>query len=120
MWFPRGHGDFPAKPQKHWFRHYQVTVHSRHLWTLILTLTLLDSSHLPPSLLRGFGALSHPTLKTTCLIHGHREQTRGCQGEREGSGVDGEFGVGRCKPLHLEWISDEVLLQAQGTISNLL
>ena len=27
-----------------------------------------------------------------------------------GSGMDGEFGVGRCKLLHLEWISNEVLL----------
>ena len=24
------------------------------------------------------------------------------KGEGGGSGVDGEFGVGRCKPLHLE------------------
>lgn len=24
--------------------------------------------------------------------------------------MDGEFGVGRCKTLHLEWISNEVLL----------
>ena len=27
-----------------------------------------------------------------------------------GSGMDEEFGVGRCKLLHLEWISNEVLL----------
>ena len=26
------------------------------------------------------------------------------------SGMDGEFGVGRCKLLHLEWISNGVLL----------
>ena len=41
---------------------------------------------------------------------GHREQTCGCQGGwgREWDGW--EFGVGRCKLLHLEWISNEVLL----------
>ena len=34
--------------------------------------------------------------------HGHGEQTYGCQ-EREGeSGMDWEFGVSRCKLLHLE------------------
>ena len=47
-------------------------------------------------------------------IHGHREQTYGCQGEGEGRGMDWEFGIGRCKLLHLEWISDEVLLYSKG------
>lgn len=33
----------------------------------------------------------------------------------EGRGwVDMEFGVGRCKVLHLEWISNEVLLYNTG------
>ena len=32
----------------------------------------------------------------------------------EGSGMDWEFGVGRCKLLHLEWISNEVLLYNTG------
>ena len=37
------------------------------------------------------------------------------KGEREGgSGMDEEFGVGRCKLLHLEWISNEVLLYSTG------
>ena len=39
--------------------------------------------------------------------HGHKEQTCGCQG---GSGMDWKLGVGRSKLLHLEWISNEVLL----------
>ena len=30
------------------------------------------------------------------------------------SGMDGEFGVGGCKLLHLEWISHEVLLYSRG------
>ena len=41
-------------------------------------------------------------------------------GEAGGSGMDEEFGVSRCKLLHLEWISNEMLHIAQGTISNLL
>ena len=36
--------------------------------------------------------------------------------EVEGSEMDGEFGIPRCKLLPLEWISNEVL--AKGTISN--
>ena len=28
--------------------------------------------------------------------------------------MNGEFGVGRCKLLHLEWISNEVLLYSTG------
>ena len=27
-----------------------------------------------------------------------------------GGGIDGEFGVGRCKLSHFEWISNDVLL----------
>ena len=30
------------------------------------------------------------------------------------SGMDGEFGVGGCKLLHVEWISNEVLLYSAG------
>ena len=36
------------------------------------------------------------------------------KGERGGSGMDREFGVVRCKLLHLEWISNEVLLNSTG------
>ena len=46
---------------------------------------------------------------------GHRAQTCGCQGGGGGSGMDGEFGVGRCKLLHSEWISNEVLLYSTGS-----
>ena len=45
--------------------------------------------------------------------HRHREQNCGCQGGR-GSGMDGEFGVVRCKLLHLEWMSNETLLYSTG------
>ena len=45
-------------------------------------------------------------------IHGHGELTCGCQGG--GSGMDWEFGVSRCKLLHLEWISDEIFLNSTG------
>ena len=30
------------------------------------------------------------------------------------SGMNGDLGVGRCKLLHLEWISNEVLLYCTG------
>ena len=46
--------------------------------------------------------------------HGHREQTCGCQGRGGKSGMDWEFGVSRCKLLHLEWISNEILLYHTG------
>ena len=36
------------------------------------------------------------------------------KGEEGGSGMDGEFGVGRYKLLHLQWISNEVLLYCTG------
>ena len=46
-------------------------------------------------------------------IHGHGEQLCGCQGGGGGSGMDWEFGV-RCKLLHLEWKSNEILLCSMG------
>ena len=36
------------------------------------------------------------------------------KGEGEGRGVDWEFGVGRCKRSHLEWINNKVLLYSTG------
>ena len=41
-------------------------------------------------------------------------------GEEGGSWMDGEFVVGRCKLLHLEWISNESYCTAQRIMSNLL
>ena len=37
------------------------------------------------------------------------------KGEGEDSGIDGDFGVGRCKLSHLEWISNEILLYSTET-----
>ena len=48
-------------------------------------------------------------------IHRHGEQTCGCQGGGRGSGMACEFEVSRCKLLHLEWISNEILLYSRGT-----
>ena len=45
------------------------------------------------------------------------QQTCSCQGGA-GSGNDWEFGVKRCKTLHLEWTDNEVLLYSQATLSN--
>ena len=43
-----------------------------------------------------------------------REQIVLAKGKEGGNGMNGEFGVSRCKPLHLEWISKEVLLYSTG------
>ena len=49
--------------------------------------------------------------------HRHGEQTCSCQGvgKKGGSGMDWEFGVNRCKLLHLEWIDNEVLRYSTGS-----
>ena len=52
--------------------------------------------------------------------HGHGDQTCVCLEVGGGSGTDREYGVGRCKLLYLEWISNGSYYTAQGTISNLL
>ena len=44
----------------------------------------------------------------------HREQTHGCRGGGRGNRMDGDLGVGRCKLLHLEWISHGVILDSTG------
>ena len=36
------------------------------------------------------------------------------KGEGKRSGMDWEFGVSRCKLLHLEWINNKVLLYSTG------
>ena len=46
--------------------------------------------------------------------HRHGEQTLGCRGGEGGNGMDGEFCFCRCKLLHLEWTSNEVLLYSTG------
>ena len=42
------------------------------------------------------------------------EQTCGCRGGGGGNGMDWEFGVNRCKLLHMKWISNEILLNSTG------
>ena len=46
--------------------------------------------------------------------HRHREQACGYQGGGRKGGMDWEFGISRCKLLHLEWISNEVLPYSTG------
>ena len=53
-------------------------------------------------------------LSTEKKIHGHGEQTCGYQGGGRRSGMDSEFGVNRYELLHLEWVSNEVLLYSTG------
>ena len=48
---------------------------------------------------------------------GREGEGRGGEGMGRGGGEErgrGEFGVGRCKLLHLEWLSNEVLLCSTG------
>ena len=42
--------------------------------------------------------------------HRHREQTCGCQVGGSGGGMDWEFGISRCKLVHIGWINHKVLL----------
>ena len=46
--------------------------------------------------------------------HRHGEQTCGCQGRGEQEWDGPGVWVGRCKLLHLEWISNEILLYSTG------
>ena len=46
--------------------------------------------------------------------HGHENRLVVAKGEGGGSGMDWESGVNRCKQLHLEWISNEALLNSTG------
>ena len=46
--------------------------------------------------------------------HGCGGQTCVCLGERGEKGIDGEFGFGRCRLLHLEWLGNGVLLCSAG------
>ena len=49
--------------------------------------------------------------------HGHREQTGVCQGRWQGGGgrgMDWEFGISRCKLLHIGWVNNKVLLYSIG------
>ena len=46
--------------------------------------------------------------------HEHGEQACGCQEGQGGSGRDWEFGVSRCKLLHLKWINNEIMLYSSG------
>ena len=45
----------------------------------------------------------------------HRKEACGCQrGRRMREGMDWEFGVSRCKLLHIEWMDNKVLLHSTG------
>ena len=46
--------------------------------------------------------------------HECEEHTCGCQEGEGETGRDWEFGVSRCRVLHLEWISNEILLYSTG------
>ena len=53
----------------------------------------------------------HPSFDDKDIAdHGTENRFVVAKGEGGGSGMDREFGASRCKLLHLEWISNEVLL----------
>ena len=41
------------------------------------------------------------------------------KGEGRGKGLDWEFGVSRCKPLHIEWLNNKVLLYSTGNYTGI-
>ena len=47
--------------------------------------------------------------------HGHRPGV--ARGKRGRDVVAWEFGLGRCKPLHLEWINNKVLIYSTRNYS---
>ena len=59
---------------------------------------------------------TNESIYKTKIDHGHGELTCSCWGEGGGSGLDGEFGVGKCKllHLHLERIGNGILLYSTG------
>ena len=58
---------------------------------------------------------NEPIYKTETLIDIQNSLVV-AKGEGKGSKMDLEFGVDRCKLLHLEWISNEVLLYSTGDL----
>ena len=46
--------------------------------------------------------------------HGHGKQTCDCQEVGGECGMEWEFSISRYKLLHLEWISNEILLYSTG------
>ena len=52
--------------------------------------------------------------KTQKQTHRHKEQTCGCQRGGGRGGKDWEFGISRCKLLHIGWINNKVLLYSPG------
>ena len=57
---------------------------------------------------------NEPTFKTDTDSQTQRSDLWLPSGRRGGSRMDREFGVGRCKLLHLEWLSNKVLPYSTG------
>ena len=58
--------------------------------------------------------MAQMNLSTEQKLQKSGEQTCGCQGGGGRSGMNWASGVNRCKLLHLEWISNEILLYSTG------
>ena len=60
---------------------------------------------------------NEPIYRTETDIENRLVFAKGAGG---GRGMEWEFGISRCKLLHLEWLNNKVLLYSTGTISSLL
>ena len=78
-----------------------------------------DKQHMI-SLICGIQNMTQMNLSTKQKqTHRRREQTCGCQGRGSRGRMDSEFGISKCKLLHIEWINNKVLLYIQGPIYNI-
>ena len=71
-----------------------------------------DKCHLISYIWNRIYSTNEPIYRKETYRHG--EQMCGGQGEGVRSGMEWEFGIGRPKLLHLEWIGNEVLLYSTG------
>ena len=58
--------------------------------------------------------MAQMNLSTENKLKDMEKRLCGCQWGGGESGMEWEFGVSRCKLLHLEWISNEVLVYSTG------
>ena len=63
---------------------------------------------------------NEPIYKTEIRLTDIEIQTYGCKGREGMEGVEWEFGIHRCKLLHLEWINEVLLCIPQRTVSSIL
>ena len=89
-------------------------------WMELETLILREVSqkekdkHHMISLISGIWYTAQMSLSTEKKLMDLREHSCGCRGRWGGCGMGLKFGINRCKLLHIEWISNEILLYSTG------